>query len=305
MTAHTPRISGAVAELQGIVTPLVTPIQDGAVDYDCYGVLIERQIKMGVQGILVNGTSAEPSTLTVEERKRLLEVAVGVTQGRIAVVAGTGTQSLYETELLTQHACSVGANAVLVVTPYYVRPPQRGLVKYFSQIGSLADLPVLIYHIPSRAAVSLEVDTVLRIREEAPNVMGMKHSSYDLSFLTELLAVVGSDFRIFGGMEELSFPMLMLGAVGLMNAVGNVVPDRLVHLWRSVETGEYEEAARIHRSLYQLNQAVMWDTNPIAVKYLMMRLGLLVSNESRLPMVPATPELAVRLDELIDRLQLT
>ncbi len=287
--------------LRGSYPPLVTPFHNGEVDYETYASLVERQIQEGSHGIVVNGTTGEPSTLTVQERNRLVEVAVKAARGRISVVAATGSQSHAETIELTLGAEKAGAAAVLVVTPYFIRPPQRGLVEYYLDVGRRTDLPLLIYHIPGRAAVDLKAETIAQIAEGLPTLVGIKHAANDLGLVTALLTKLGADFRVFVGLEELSFPMLAVGASGLMNAVGNLAPRRIVDLYRAVVGGNLEEARRLHESLFELSQAVFFDTNPIPIKYLMMRMGLLLSEEHRLPMVSATAELAERLNGVLQR----
>lgn len=290
--------------LRGSYPPLVTPFAGGAVDYDTYARLIEFQIAEGSHGIVVNGTTGEPSTLAAEERARLVKVAVDTAHGRVPVVAATGSQSHAETVWLTEQADDAGADAVLIVTPYYLRPPQRGLVEYFVDVGRRTDLPCLLYHIPGRAAVSLEVDTIERIAARLPTLVGLKQAANDLGFVSEVLDRFGPDFRVFVGLEELSFPMLAIGAAGLMNAVGNVAPRKVAELYEAVASGSLAEGRALHAALFEVNRAVFWDTNPIPIKYMMTRLGLLPRNEHRLPMVPADERLAARLDALLDRARL-
>lgn len=287
--------------LRGSYVPLVTPLAGGTVSHTSYAQLVERQVTAGSHGVVVNGTTGEPSTLAVVERTALVETAVTTAAGRIPVVAATGSQSLDETITLTRDAERVGADAVLVVTPYYIRPPQRGLVEYYAQVGDATRLPILIYHIPGRAGVSMELDTVQRIADRVPHLVGMKHAQNDLGYVTALLRLMGPEFRVFVGLEELSFPLLALGAAGLMNAVGNIVPERVADLCDAVARGDLAEARRLHYELDELNRAVFWDTNPIPIKYLMKRLNLLGANEHRLPMAPAQPELEARLDALAQR----
>jgi len=286
-------------QIKGSVPPIITPFRGDEVDYDSYADLVERQIKEGSHGILVNGTTAEPSTLTLEERNRLVDTAVKVAAKRIPVVAATGSQSLAETLVLTEHANKVGADALLVVTPYYIRPPQRGLVDYYIEVCRRTDLPVMIYHIPGRAAINVTVDTVARIRDQAPNLVGMKHAVNDLGFCSELLMRFGMDFRVFVGLEELSFPMMAVGACGLMNAVSNLVPGKVAGICDRVFANDLEGARKIHYELFELNQSVFFDTNPIPIKYMMKRLGIIPENAHRLPMSPATPELEKKLDKVL------
>ena len=223
--------------LRGSITPLITPFRNGEVDYATYATLVERHIEEGGHGILVNGTSAEPSTLTVDERNRLVQTAIEAAKGRTQIVAATGSQSFAESQALTDFAAKAGVDALLIVTPYYIRPPQRGLVEYYAALGARSDLPLMIYHIPVRAAVNVELPTLVEIAERVPTLVGMKHASTDLAFVSDCLARLGADFRIFVGLEELSFPMLALGACGLMNAVGNLVPGPVARLYETTARG--------------------------------------------------------------------
>jgi 4-hydroxy-tetrahydrodipicolinate synthase len=285
----------------GSYTPLVTPFTDGAVDLAAYERLVDRQASGGSQGIVVTGTSGEPSSLTAAERLELVAAATRVAAGRLPVVAATGTDSLAETLALSEGAVKAGADAVLIVTPYYIRPPQRGLEEYFVRIAERIAAPVLIYHIPGRASVALEAATIEAIAARADNVVGMKHASAEFGLVTDVLQRIGPEFRIFAGLEELSLPMLAVGARGLMNAVGNLVPGRVAALWRAAEAGDLAEARKVHAELWELNRAVFFDTNPIPIKYMLRRMGVLRGNEHRLPMASATPELERRLDAVLER----
>ena len=290
-----------LAAVKGSIPPVVTPFRDGAVDYDAYAGLIEFQVSEGSHGVLVNGTTAEPSTLTTAERNRLVDVAIETVNGRIPVVAATGSQSLAETELLTAHAAKAGADALLIVTPYYIRPPQRGLIEYYLKLSSLHDTPWMIYHIPGRTAINVSLDSMKELRDKSPTFVGMKHAVNDLGFVTECLSAFGDDFKIFVGLEELSFPMMTIGACGLMNAVGNLRPGILAEMCQAVWDSDLPKGRELHQRLLEVNQAVFYDTNPIPMKYMMKRLGLMPANEHRLPMVPATTELEKRLDGVLQR----
>jgi len=287
--------------LKGSIPPLVTPFNDGKVDYDAYAKLVGYQIEQGTHGILVNGTTAEPSTLTLDERNRLVTLAIETAAGRVPVVAATGSQSLAETEALTDHAVRAGADALLIVTPYYIRPPQRGLVRYYLEIAARHDTPWMIYHIPGRTAVSVTLETLIAIKEKSPSFVGMKHAVNDLGFVSEALHALGAEFKIFVGLEELSFPMMAVGACGLMNAVGNLRPRVLAEMCGAVAAGDLRTARRLHDQLLEINKAVFFDTNPIPMKYMMKRCGLLERNEHRLPMMPATAELGEKLDAVLER----
>ena len=287
--------------LRGSIPPLITPFRDGGIDYDAYAGMVEFQIGEGSHGILVNGTTSEPATLSVAERNRAVDVAVEAAAGRVPIVAATGSQSFADTEALTLHAEKAGADALLIVTPYFIRPPQRGLAAYYLELAKRTSLPWMIYHIPGRAAVNVTLETLSEVAEKAPNFVGMKHAVDDLGFVSRCLATLGMDFRIFVGLEDLSYPMMAVGACGLMNAVGNLRPARLAAMCEAVWEGDLRKAREIHYALFEINQAVFYDTNPIPIKYMMKRVGLIPENEHRLPMVPALPELERRLDGVLER----
>jgi len=293
-------MSIGIEQLKGSIPPLITPFRNGEVDLEGYAGLVNFQVEQGSHGILVNGTTSEPSTLTVEERNRLIDVAMETVAGRIPVVAATGSQSLAETQVLTAHAVAAGVNALLIVTPYYIRPPQRGLIEYYLEVMAPFELPWMIYHIPGRTAVTVTLDTVAELRDRSPQFIGMKHAVNDLGFVSECLARVGDEFRIFVGLEELSFPMMTVGACGLMNAVGNLRPKPLANMCEAVWRNDLIEGLTIHQRLLEINKAVFFDTNPIPMKYMMKRLGIIPENEHRLPMVPATAELGARLDLVLE-----
>ena len=282
---------------------MITPFKNGEIDLDTYKKLINFHVVEGSHGILVNGTSAEPSTLTTEERNKLVDVAIATANKSVPIVAATGSQSLLETKALTDHAVSAGADALLIVTPYYIRPPQRGIINYYLEVTRDVDIPWMIYHIPGRAAVSITIDTIKELKDRSPNFVGMKHAVNDLGFVSECLAEF-PNFKVFVGLEELSFPELAIGAVGLMNAVGNLRPKILADMCQAVWDNDLEKGKKLHHQLFELNQSVFYDTNPIPIKYMMKRMGMLPNNEHRLPMSPATPELEKRLEEVLVRAKL-
>ena len=289
-----------LTKIKGSMPPIITPFNNNQLDYEAYAGLVEFQIDKGSHGILVNGTTAEPSTLTAEERNKIVDIAIATNRGRLPVVAATGSQSLAETRLLTRHAAEVEVDALLIVTPYYIRPPQRGLVQYYLDVMDGLDTPWMIYHIPGRAAVSLTIDTVRELKDKSKNFIGMKHAVNDLAFVSECIDAF-PDFLVFVGLEELSFPEMAIGAVGLMNAVGNLRPDLLSEMCQAVWDNDLAKGRKIHQHLLELNKSVFFDTNPIPIKYMMKRLGIIPKNHHRLPMVPADSELEKILDGVLER----
>ncbi len=287
--------------LRGSYIPLVTPFRDGEVDYSSFASLVANQVMHDTHGIVVTGTTGESNALTFEERTRILEVAVDVAKKRLAVVAATGAGSFAETLRLSEPAENAGADALLVIPPPYMKPPQRGLADYYIALGAATSLPLMINNNPGRTAVTLNVETLERIAENTPNLVGVDHAVADFGFVARIIERLGPDFRIFSGFEDMGFPMLMIGASGVMNAVGNIAPRRIERLYTLTAEGSFDEARKLHYQLAELNAAIYYDTNPIPIKYMMRKLGLVTLNEHRLPMAPATPELEARLDGVLER----
>src|ERR1700676_3915948 len=281
--------------------PLGTPFKSGALDYDRYAQLIEWQIQQGTHGLLVNATSGEPTTLTLDERARLIEVAVKTSAGRKPVAAGIPAESHAEAVTLLARAEQAGPDAVVSVTPYYVRPPQRGLIAFFMDLANRTELPCLIYHIPGRAAVSVNAGTFEAIAESCPNFVGLKNTDEDLALVSQLMSRFGPDFRIFGGLESTAFAMSALGGCGTMITTSNVAAQRIARLNHLCMAGKLHQAKRLAIELDELMTAPFLDTGPIPVKCMMKLMGLIPTNEHRLPMVPATPELEKQLQGIVER----
>ena len=285
--------------LQGAFTPLVAPFKNGAVDYDQYAKLIEWQIEQGTHGLLVNATSGEPTTLTLDEKARLIDVAVKTSAGRKPVVAGIPSESHAEAVTLLARAERAGADAVVSVTPYYVRPPQRGLVAFFTDLANRTELP--FHHIPARAAVSVNAGTFEAIAERCPNFVGLKNTDEDLALVSRLMSRFGPDFRIFGGLESTAFAMSALGGCGTMITTSNVAPKQIARLNDLCMAGKLHEAQKLAIEINELLTAAFLDTGPIPIKCMMKIMGLIPANEHRLPMVPATPELEKQLEAVVER----
>ena len=289
--------------LRGSATPRITPFREGAVDYDAFEALVDRQARAGSDAVVVTGTTGEPTSLSQAERLELVRRAREAANGRLPVIASTGSANHADTLELTREAVAAGADAVLVVCPAFVRPSEAGLVEHFCQTAAVADgIPLLIYNIPGRAAVAITVAAVTRIAERAPNLAGLKHASPDLDFVTELLAAIGDDFRVFCGLESYTYPMLALGGAGVMSAVANLFPEQVKALCAAVIEGDHATAVALHRQLYGINRAIFLDTNPVPLKYMMQRCGV-ASGEVRLPLVPAGPELRAKLDRVLSEHQ--
>lgn len=279
---------------RGSYTPLVTPFANGEVAYDAFDAAVERQVAAGSHGVVVTGTSGEPTSLSKAERAALFMRAVDVADGRIRVVAAAGAADLATTLALTAAAEKGGADAVMIVAPAFVKPSQAGLVEHFTTVAASTELPVLLYNIPGRAGVAIEADTVVRIVEACPRVIGVKHASPDLDYVTALLIALGDDFHLFCGLESYSYSFLAVGGSGLMNAVGNLLPSRIAALCEAVQAGDHQEALTIHRELFEINRAVFFDTNPVPLKAMLSQWGI-GSAEVRTPLTAMSPATAARV----------
>jgi len=285
--------------LHGAYCPLIVPFADGKIDFDTYGNLIERQIAQGTHGLLVNATSGEPTMLTVEERGQLVEFAIKVCNGRRPVCAGTASESFDATVGLIDRFDKAGADSILVVTPYYSVPPQRGAITYFGKLGRRTKRPFLIYHIPGRTGFVLTVDTLEAIKELVPNFAGLKNTDTDVGLVTGALRRLGPDFRIFAGLELPALPMLGVGGCGMMITASNVAPRLVAQLYETFANGDIAAAAALNLKLFPLFRGVALESSPIPVKYMLKRLGVLKANEHRLPLVAASADVEKQLDQIL------
>lgn len=294
-------MTGPIARLRGSIVPLVTPFDaSGAIDWESLDQLIDWQIGSGSHGISVTGTTGEPSALSMGERRQIIERTAKSIRGRRPFVPGTGTNNLQETIALTSHAAKAGADAVLVIVPYYNRPSQEGLLRYFKAVASSTELPVILYNIPGRTGVNLAPETMARIRESNPNVIGVKESNKDFEHVTLVLRYCGLDFHVYSGIELLCLPVLAIGGVGFVSATANVLPDLVAKLYDRFQADDFSTAQALHHKLVDINQALFLETNPGPLKWVMQQMGL-IKGQCRLPL--CEPGLAVqeRLRAIIDQ----
>lgn len=274
--------------LRGSIVPVVTPFTDAmAVDHDTLAQLIEWQIENGSHAISVTGTTGEPSSLATDEREAVFATTVRTVGGRVPVVLGTGSTNFEETLRLTHRAEELGADAALVIVPYYNRPSQEGLFQHFTTVARSTSLPVIVYNIPGRTATNMEPATLKRIRDKAPNVIGVKESNRDFEQVTQVFATLGRDFLVYSGIEALCYPMLALGGAGHISATANLMPKEVANLYNLAAAGEWERARDLHFSLYKLNQVLFVETNPGPLKAAMGLVGR-IRPHLRLPLVPVS-----------------
>lgn len=267
----------------GVFTALVTPFRDGRVDLAALESLVERQVESGVNGVVPCGSTGESAALARDEHDRIIEAVVTRAAGRCKVLAGTGTSSTAETVDRSRHAASAGADGVLVVAPYYVRPTQEGLYRHYAAVAEAIDIPVVLYNVPARCGVDLGNETVMRLRQDHSNIVGLKDASGRVDRVTELSA--RSDIAVLSGDDVLTLALMAQGAVGVISVLANLVPQWMRRIVQSVET-DLPRARRWHGRVSDLAAEIgRFGPNPVPIKTAMAICGL-IREEFRLPLCP-------------------
>ena len=272
--------------LRGSFTALVTPFRDGAVDEKALCELVDWQITEGIHGLVPVGTTGESPTLSHEEHKRVVELTVQQTAGRVPVVAGAGSNNTIEAVDLARHAEKAGADAVLVVTPYYNKPGQEGLYQHYKAINDAIGIPIIIYNIPPRSVIDMSVETMARLFE-LKNIAGVKDATANLARVSMQRQAMGPGFNQLSGEDATALGFMAHGGDGCISVASNVAPKLCSQLMDACLAGEYGKALELQDRLFPLFQALFVETNPSPTKYALSVLGK-IADEARLPMVPVT-----------------
>ncbi|MDQ0162881.1 2,4-dihydroxyhept-2-ene-1,7-dioic acid aldolase [Aeribacillus alveayuensis] len=290
--------------LKGSIAPVVTPFdQDGNIDFETMKGLINWQIESGSHGISVTGTSGEPSSLTIEERKQVMKMAKETVNGRVPFVPATGSTNHAEALELTKFAQEIGADAAMVIVPYYNKPSQHALYKHFKAIADSVDIPIIIYNIPGRTAMNLEVQTMARLAEDCSNIIGVKESNKDFEHVNRVLHACGRDFLLFSGIELLCYPMLAIGGAGSISATANIVPGKVAEMHNAWFEGDVKRAQDLHFELMELNDVLFIETNPGPVKAALGMLGK-ITPKLRLPLDLPSEENQEKIKQTLVKYQL-
>ena len=287
---------------EGVLTALVTPLRDGEVDEEALRALVERQIEAGVDGLVPCGSTGESATLSHAEHRRVMEIVVQATRGRVPVVAGTGSNNTREAIELTQHAKQAGAEGALLISPYYNKPTQAGLVEHFAEIAKQTSFPLVVYNIPSRTASNILPTTLAQIAR-IPQLVGVKEASGDLGQVAEVIARCPEDFAVLAGDDVLTLPMLAIGGAGVISTCSNVAPGEVVNLVRAFRGGDVADARRTHYRLLALFDVLFCETNPIPLKAALGFMNLM-REEIRLPLTPLSEPNRERLQVVLKELGL-
>ena len=283
----------------GTFTALVTPFRNGEVDVEALEGMVEFQLQHGVSGLVPCGTTGETPAMSEAEDRVVVETVVRITNGRVPVIAGTGSNSTDMAIKYTKMAREVGADGSLQVAPYYNKPTQEGLYRHFAAIAESTELPLVLYNIPGRTGVTISAETMARLAE-IPNIVGVKDSTLSMNMISDVIRLCGEEFDVLSGDDPMTLPLVALGGRGVISVASNVAPGAVSDMVRAVLEGDWERGRELHYELLPLFRALFVETNPIPVKTAASLLGL-CSDEMRLPLVPMEGENLRALQEILDR----
>lgn len=279
---------------KGSYTALITPFKDKRVDEDALRRLVDWQITEGTHGLVPTGTTGESPALDYDEHKRVVEITIEAARGRIPVMAGTGSNSTAEAIFLSQHAEKAGAQALLVVTPYYNKPSQEGMYQHFKAINDAVGIPIFIYNIPPRSIVDMSVETMARL-SELKNIVGVKDATANIARVSQQRAAIGPDFIQFSGEDATALALIAHGGHGCISVASNIAPRLCADFQNACLAGDFKAALTLQDRMMPLHDVMFIETNPGPVKYAASRLGI-CSAEMRLPMVPVTEGAKKKID---------
>ncbi len=288
---------------KGAYTALVTPFKDNAVDETKLRELIEFQITNKISGLVPCGTTGESATLTYEEHKMVVETTISAAAKRVPVIAGTGSNSTEETIELTKHAEEAGADAALLITPYYNKPTQEGLYLHYKQVAESVNIPILLYNVPGRTSVDMLPETVARL-STIDNIVGIKDATANMETAGWIKNLCGDSFSLLSGDDATTLPFMAVGGDGVISVVSNVAPQEMSSLCSSFLAGDTESARRLHCQLLPLNKALFLETNPIPVKAALHLMGK-ISEEIRLPLTILSEKNRDQLRTALEELKIT
>ena len=269
---------------KGMASAVVTPMNENGVDYEAFGRFIDFQIENGINALVVVGTTGENATLEPWEQKEVIRFAVEHTAGRVPVIAGTGTNNTEHVLANTKVACEVGADAILVVTPYYNKATQNGLIKHFTTVADASTVPVILYNVPGRTGCNLQPKTVAKLAEH-PNIVAIKEAAGNMAQMVELAALCGDKLDIYSGEDALTVPFISMGAAGTISVLSNVAPKLSVEMTDKALAGDFAGAAALQCKLLPLINALFSEVNPIPVKAAVSKMGF-CEDYLRLPLTP-------------------
>jgi 4-hydroxy-tetrahydrodipicolinate synthase len=287
--------------ITGLTTAIITPFKDGKLDEATYANLIQRQIKNGVDAICPVGTTGESATLSHDEHKRCIEIAVEVCKGTSTkVLAGAGSNATHEAIDIAIHAQSCGVDALFSVSPYYNKPSQEGLYQHYKAIASAVEVPFMLYNVPGRTGVDILPDTVKRLFDDVDNIIGIKEATGSAERTVELLSKI-PELYVFSGDDAIDYPLLASGAKGVTSVTSNLLPDIKSKMVHSALSGDFKVAKKINEELFDINKVLFCESNPIPIKAAMYIAGLIPTLEYRLPLLQPSSENMAKIENIMKK----
>ena len=286
--------------MQGAMTALITPFKNGKIDEETYAKLIQRQIDNDIDYVVPVGTTGESATLTHDEHKKCIEIAVEVCKGtKTKVLAGAGSNSTHEAIDLAKFAEQKGADAILSVAPYYNKPTQRGIYEHYKALANAIDIPLVLYNVPGRTCSNIEVDTAVKLFNEVENIVAIKEATGKIENVVALCAK--SAISVISGDDAINYPIIATGGKGVISVTSNLLPKKIAKLVHKALKGDFLKAREINEELYELNKILFIESNPIPIKYAMYEAGLIPTLEYRLPLVEPSEENKQKIKQVIKK----
>lgn len=288
-----------LSHFSGVFTALATPLKGGNVAYKDLEALVAHQLEGSINGLVPVGTTGESPTLSHDEHIEVVRATVAVADGKVPVIAGTGSNSTSEAIQLTQKAEAAGADGFLIVAPYYNKPSQEGLFQHFSAIAKTTRKPIVLYSIPSRCGIEISVDTTVRLHEKHPHICCMKAAEGSCEKVTEYVRKLGPNFSVMSGDDGLTLPFMSTGATGVISVASNLIPAPLAEMVKTANEGDYAAARKTYLKYYPLFKALFLEPNPVPIKYALKQAGIIQSEEVRLPLCGISSQTRSTLDKVL------
>lgn len=284
---------------RGVGTAIATPFTDDGVNYDEYGKLLDDQIDAGVSAVIVCGTTGESATMSEDEKKKLIKYTIDKSNNRIKVIAGTGSNNTMQAIKMSKYAEEAGADGLLIVTPYYNKTTQDGLIAHYKAIADSVDLPIILYNVPSRTGVNILPETCYKL-SQIDNIVGIKEASGDISQVAKIANLCGENFSIYSGNDDQVIPILSLGGKGVISVLSNVMPEYTVEMVNSYLNGDYVKAGEMQVNITDMCEALFCEVNPIPVKYALNEMGY-DFGKPRLPLVELSDSSKEKVDKVLKK----
>lgn len=281
---------------EGVITALITPFKNGEVDYSSLKRLLKKQLDQGVDGLVIHGTTAESPTTTEAEKEKIFQFVKSEVSNQVPLIVGTGSNSTQDSISKSQKAEKWGAVGILVVVPYYNKPPQRGMLEHFSKIANSVEIPTILYNVPGRTVISLEVDTIVALSENK-KIVAIKEATGDVEFGTKIIEHCRKDFHVLSGDDKTCMALAARGGRGVIAVVSHLISGKMQDTYKKIKSGKSVEALKEYEKYFPLIDSMYIESNPIPLKYALKKIGVIESDELRLPLVTISEEMKIKVDK--------